>query len=280
MHKLFVVHLDAVFVETGEAVDLTSETRALVATLLVHFVATLFHHIQALLLATNFGKGGLIAKRRLSERVPAITALEGDFEFLGILAIQTFVIGLFLAGSAEVFCAARTAASVISAVLRSLFGHLLVGVGILGIVVRFGWLEGKDFVAARALHDVVAKEKTRLFVTDFLKHHLAEILAKILRRHQRVAFAAATVSEVTRWKLREQGLLGVRLEAVQVELMVAAVGKEHTNLVGLLLLLGELCKAVNARWHIFESRHVKIFLFLLLIGLVLRCRCPPTPSFH
>lgn len=234
----------------------------------MYFVATFIHHVNAILLATDVDEGCLVAKGRLRQRVPAVTTLQGDFQLLSICTIQTFVVRFFLARSTEVLGTATAPNSVLGAVLGSLLGHLFAIIAILGIVVWLGGLEGKDFVAADALDDVVADEQVRLLVTDFLEHLLAEIFAKIFRLHQGIALAAATVSKVTRWQLREQCLLGVGLKALQVELMEAAVGEEHAHLSFLLLLLGELSEAVDARRHIVErGRHIEVFFLFFLVSL-------------
>lgn len=263
--------LDALFVQAGQAALLVLETAAFVPAG-VRLTTTLVHQVDAILLATHVGECRLIAYRRLSEWFPAESALERDLVLFCLLAVHSNMVRVFLATSAEVVRARRTPDTVSSHVFGGLPRHRLILL-ILRSIIWLRRIEGKYVLAVRTLHDVIGigHQYLRLLLTDVLEPLLAEGLAEVVRLHYRIALPAPAFGEVPRWQLRQQLLLGIRAETLDVELMEAAFGQEHLHLASRLVSIRDLCHTVHAAIRL-KGTHVDVLFSLYFFAyVVLSC---------
>ena len=236
----------------------------------VRLVATFIHDFYAIGFAANISKRGLLAERWLRKWLPAISALKSNFVVLSLLAVHTDMVRVFLATSAEVVGAASASDTVSCHVLCGFSRHAL-SCFIFGRIIWLRRIEREHFVTIGALDNVIGigHHDLRLLFANILKPLVAESLAQVLCLYHGIALTAAALREISRRQLRQELLLGICPEALNVELMVAAVGEEHLHLSCLLVSICQLGHAIHAVIGL-ESTHVNIRLspFLLFHGKV------------
>ena len=168
---------EALLVQTGQAPLLAPEASTFMSARM-RLVATFIHFVNTIWLSTNIRECGLVANRWLGERLPAVSALEGHFVILSLLAIHADMIRIFLTASAEVVRAVGTSDPELGHMFSSLTCHRLSCL-ILRRVIWCRWIEGEYLVALRTLNNVVSigHHNLRLLLTNILKPLVSQGLA-------------------------------------------------------------------------------------------------------